>query len=306
MGYRSLLMRAGGLDAAQLARFGADLAECRERLREIGFRIGGDPVAAMVGEAKLFRANLVFAAGWPLGAPSSALVPAAVSIELLHLASLVHDDIIDEAVERRGVPALHVTVGRSRALVLGDLLIVAGFDAIGKVQGQVPAEVFASAVDALSEGAQLCCIGQLEELDPDAGVLSEERYLEIVAKKAGSLFSVAACLGALIATSADDELAALAALGTELGIAYQIRDDLRDGGEGEPASRFLPTFETYARALDRVRSALHRVPAASNGALRALVEAALDASAAPGYAYLPLASSSAPAPTADRPAPAGE
>ena len=88
----------------------------------------------MVGEAKLLRATLVFASGSPLGASAPALMPAAVSIELLHLASLVHDDIIDEATERRGVPALHVATGRNRALVVGDLLIVAAYDMLARAR----------------------------------------------------------------------------------------------------------------------------------------------------------------------------
>src|SRR5438105_11471608 len=168
-----------------LARYQPELAECRARLREVASRSGGPELAAMVAEAKLLRATLVVASGSPLGASSSALVPAAVAIELLHLASLVHDDIIDEAPERRGVPALHVTAGRDRALVVGDALIVAAFE----VMAQVPAEVVAGCVEALSRGAQLCCFGQLEELGQRDRVLSEERYLDVVAKKTGSLFS---------------------------------------------------------------------------------------------------------------------
>lgn len=240
----------------------------------------------MVGEAKLLRATLVFASGSPLGAPSSALAPAAVSIELLHHASLVHDDIIDEATERRGVPALHVTAGRDRALVVGDLLIVAAFDAISQVRIAVSAEVFASSVAALTRGAQLCCVGQLEELDPRHLVDSEESYLDVVAKKTGSLFSVAASLGALIAGAGAEEVAALATLGTELGIAYQIRDDLDDGAEDGPSrrgelrsgaaadvARFSPTVATSNRAGDAVLAALDRVPAQCSDAVRALVEA---------------------------------
>ena len=152
----------------------------------------------MVDEAKLLRATLVLASGSPLGASASALVPAAVSIELLHLASLVHDDIIDEATERRGVPALHVTAGRDRALVVGDLLIVAAFDAIGRMRVAVPDEVFARSVEALSRGRSAVlprAAGRARSAR--SGALSEEHYLDVVAKKTGALFSVAAALGAL-------------------------------------------------------------------------------------------------------------
>jgi len=227
----------------------------------------------MVGAAKLLRATLVLASGSPLGASSSALIPAAVSIELLHLASLVHDDIIDEATERRGGPALHVTVGRNRALVVGDLLIVAAFDVMSQARPAVSAEVFAGSVEALSKGAQRCCSGQIEELDPGAHALSEEHYLDVVAKKTGSLFSVAASLGALAAGAGDEDVAVLATIGTELGVAYQIRDDLRDGAH--EVARFAPTFATYARAIDAVLGTLDRVPAPCNDELRILAEAML-------------------------------
>jgi hypothetical protein len=99
---------------------------------------------------------------------------------------------------------------------------------------------------------------------------------------------VAASLGALIAEAGDDELAALATLGTKLGIAYQIRDDLGDGAEDEPwhrravrpghaydVARFSPTFATYAEARTAVLAALDRVPVSCNDALRMLVEAML-------------------------------
>ena len=187
----------------------------------------------MVEEGQLLRATLVLASGSPLGASDSALLPAAVSIELLHLASLVHDDIIDEATERRGGPALHVAAGRDRALVVGDFLIVAAFDVIGEMRGSASEGAFAASVNALSKGAQLCCFGQLEELDPRDRVPAEAHYLDVVAQKTGSLFAAAATLGALAAGADPEGLATLAALGTQLGVAYQIRDDLRDRAGNE-------------------------------------------------------------------------
>jgi hypothetical protein len=128
-------------------------------------------------------------------------------------------------------------------------------------------------------------------------VLSEEHYLDVVAKKTGSLFSVAASLGALIAGAGDRELAKLATLGTELGTAYQIRDDLRDGAKDEPwhrrgavrsehaddVAQFSPTFTTYTRAIRAVLDALDRVPACCNDALRELVEAMLCTSYEPRH-----------------------
>ncbi len=240
------------------------LAECRERLRDVSIRSGGTQVASILDEAKQLRARLVLASGLPLGASSAALIPAAVAIELLHLASLVHDDIIDEATERRGVPALHVAAGRDRALVVGDVLIVSAFEVLGELRTTGPPEVVARSVELLSKGAQRCCLGQLAELDASR----EAHYLEIVAMKTGALFSTAASLGAIIAGAGVEETAALALFGTELGSAYQIGDDLRDGS-------FSPTIAAYAGARDAALAALARTPEPCRGGLRALADAML-------------------------------
>jgi geranylgeranyl pyrophosphate synthase len=221
-----------------------------------------------VGEAKLLRATLLLTAGTSLGGTADALVPAAVSIELLHLASLVHDDIIDEAEKRRGALALHVALGRDRALVIGDLLIIAAFDALSAV----PHEAYAGCVAALSSGARRCCLGQLGELGGDA--TTTERYLDVATEKTGALFATAASLGALVA-GADGS--ALARFGAALGLAYQIRDDLSDG-EAKLASDAI-----YARASDDARAALADVPKPCIDALAVLVDTILDSpgSAAP-------------------------
>jgi geranylgeranyl pyrophosphate synthase len=223
----------------------------------------------MIAKAKLLRAGLVFAAGSTFGATPTPLMPAAVSIELLHLASLVHDDIIDEAVERRSVPALHVAVGSDRALIVGDLLIVAAFAELGHARAALEADVYAEAVGTLSDAAEACCLGELEELGADATALTEDRYLRIVAKKTGSLFSAAATLGGLIAGAGAEALAALSELGTELGTAYQIRDDLRDAAP-RPVNGAV-----YERSAASSRDALVRIPAPFPAPLGQVVEALL-------------------------------
>jgi hypothetical protein len=153
---------------------------------------------------------------------------------------------------------------------------------LARARTTMPANVFARSVEALSTGARLCCLGQLEELTPRRHAGSEAHYLDVVAKNTGALFSAAATLGALNAGAGEDELAALATLGTELGCAYQIRDDLRDGAEDAAGpARFSPTVATYARAVAGVRGALARVPAPCDDAVRALIEAMLGPPAQP-------------------------
>jgi geranylgeranyl pyrophosphate synthase len=243
----------------------SELDACRTELRDVASRCGGRETAELVGEAKLLRATLVLSAGSSLGATADGLVPAAVSIELLHLASLVHDDIIDEAERRRGTLALHIALGRDRALVVGDLLIIGAFNALSGV----PPERYARCVAALTDGARRCCVGQLEELA--GGAMTTERYLDVAAEKTGSLFAAAASLGALVA-GADGR--GLARFGMALGLAYQIRDDLSDG-QGTVASDVL-----YASASDAARAALADVPKPCIEPLALLVDTILGSSAA--------------------------
>ncbi len=247
------------------SRHRSQLDACRAELRDVASRCGGRETAELVGEAKLLRATLVLTAGSSLGATADALVPAAVSIELLHLASLVHDDIIDEAERRRGALALHVALGRDRALVVGDLLIIGAFDVLSRV----PRERYAGCVAALSDGARRCCLGQLEELAGDA--MTTKRYLDVAAEKTGSLFAAATSLGALVA-GVDGR--GLARFGMALGLAYQIRDDLSDG-QTKIASEAL-----YASASDAARAALADIPKPCVDALAVLVDTILDSPAA--------------------------
>jgi geranylgeranyl pyrophosphate synthase len=242
------------------------LAPCRDRLRAVAFQSGSPDLAAMVNGAKLLRAALLLACGTSLGAAPATLVPAAVSIELLHLASLVHDDIIDDAPERRGLPALHVAVGRDRALVLGDLLIAVAFAELSAGRRGVAA----ASVETLSQAARLCCLGELQELDPERQPYSEDDYVGTITKKSGALFAAAASLGALAAEAQDEEVAALSEFGAQLGVVYQIRDDIRDGHDGVPTAA---TAATLDRARDRLAAALAGVPPPSEPALRALIGA---------------------------------
>lgn len=263
------------LSAAARVQLNARRAKCRERLREIALDSGGAPLAAMIGEAKLLRGTLLLGTGSALGAPSTALVPAAVSVELLHLASLVHDDMIDDARERRGVAAFHVAAGRPRALVVGDLLIVAAFDALRELAGVVRGDVFASAIGALTTSARSCCLGQLDELDPERSVRSEAEYLDVAARKTGSLFALSASLGAVLGEADEDDVAALAAFGTQLGTAYQVRDDIRDVDEDAPAPRYAPDITMYLRVVTAVGRALDDVSPRCRPALRLLLDTML-------------------------------
>jgi geranylgeranyl pyrophosphate synthase len=160
-----------------------------------------------------------------------------VSIELAHTASLVHDDIIDEDKERRGKPAFYVVEGIPRALLNGHKMLAIGFN-IALSHGEQIAQLYA---DTWSE---ILC-GELkevnfnqndikngtDELSTKSKIFSE--YNKIINMKTASLFSSACKAGAIEADASGEILTILADYGREIGLAYQLADDLVDLEKGE-------------------------------------------------------------------------
>ncbi|MDC8450572.1 MAG: polyprenyl synthetase family protein [Nitrospira sp.] len=112
-------------------------------------------------EGKRFRALLSFVAASAIGIDPRKMIPMAEALELLHGASLIHDDIVDEAAERRSLPALHVRIGIGPALILGDYLILRTFTVLQESQDIYGLERMIEASHALNSYAQLCCLGEL-------------------------------------------------------------------------------------------------------------------------------------------------
>jgi geranylgeranyl pyrophosphate synthase len=157
-----------------------------------------------------------------------------VSIELAHGASLVHDDIIDKDVIRRGRPAFHVKEGIGKALLMGHKMLAHGFD-IALSHGKEVAKLY---VDSWNE---VVC-GEIDEVDFNKNgskkVMSAkeqifEAYYKIIDLKTAALFSSACQAGALEADMAGDILKVFSDYGREIGLAYQLADDLVDLANGE-------------------------------------------------------------------------
>jgi geranylgeranyl pyrophosphate synthase len=157
-----------------------------------------------------------------------------VSIELAHGASLVHDDIIDKDIERRGKPAFHVKEGIGKALLMGHKMLAYGFD-IALSHGKEVAQLY---VDSWNE---VVC-GEIDEVDFNNNGTSKhsstkdqifEAYYKIIDLKTAGLFSSACKVGALEADMTGDILKVFADYGREIGLAYQLADDLVDLANGE-------------------------------------------------------------------------
>ena len=162
---------------------------------------------------KRLRPLLVFLSS-PIDRPAP--VAAGVAVELFHLASLVHDDLIDGAALRRGAPSVWSAFGKRVAMASGDCLFALAFSELAREDDQGALEALAEAALVLSQGEAL----QREQLfDPS---ISIDDQLDRCARKTGALFSVACRLGA------GDVSSPLGDYGLALGIAFQIVDDILD------------------------------------------------------------------------------
>lgn len=202
----------------------AGLARMERRLEEIAAARG--PVLAVhargtvaAGGKRLRPLLVLLAAGHD--EPSPGTMAAAVAVELLHTATLVHDDVLDRAPLRRGAPTVYATAGAHAATTTGDMLFASAFAELAGAANTAAVEALSLASSALARGELL------QRADAwDAGV-AVDRYLERCALKTGSLFAAAARLGALLgAGGADPD--GMTAFGDHVGVAFQILDDVLD------------------------------------------------------------------------------
>ncbi|MFN2188747.1 MAG: polyprenyl synthetase family protein, partial [Candidatus Promineifilaceae bacterium] len=171
---------------------------------------------------KRLRPRIVFlsylAAG---GNDLSEIIPLASAVELVHTATLVHDDINDHSPMRRGRVAVHARWGRTFALLTGDYLFTKVYELMAPY-GSPFNNVMADACVKLVEGETL------QAATAKSGVIDRETYKRIVTLKTASLFSAGAKMGATLAGGNEPVIGALAEYGKNLGVAFQIIDDVLD------------------------------------------------------------------------------
>lgn len=146
----------------------------------------------------------------------------AATIELIHTATLLHDDVVDEAGLRRGRETANAVWGNAASVLVGDFLYSRAFELLVQLQNLRILEVMARTTNAIAKGEVL----QLMNChDADT---SEELYLEMIKRKTAILFSAAAQLGAIISSASPAQESALAAYGLHIGTAFQLIDDVLD------------------------------------------------------------------------------
>jgi len=216
------------------------LREVRERIREM---VPPDfaPLAEVAEHVletsgKLLRPTLVLLADEVGGERSDEAVPLAAVVEMIHVATLVHDDAVDHSVRRRGMPTVNARWTHQVAIILGDYLYSRAVMEAARV-GRV------EAIELLSGAANRMTVGEMRQLTShDALDFDEEDYYLLCECKTASLMSAACELGALV--GAPEHREPLGRFGFELGMAFQITDDLLDYTEsasvtGKPSGQDL-------------------------------------------------------------------
>ncbi|PYI87888.1 MAG: polyprenyl synthetase family protein [Verrucomicrobia bacterium] len=184
--------------------------------------INGYVTYALDSNGKRLRPLVTLLAGGASGGVTNAHVDLAVIVELIHLATLVHDDIMDEAERRRGQPTLNARWGNALSVLLGDSLFAHAVDLSTRFDD-------AEISRAIARATRDVCTGEIiqtqRRFDLHLGI---EEYLRIIELKTATLFAVAAELGAKLNDASASHVAALKNFGRHLGTAYQIYDDCVD------------------------------------------------------------------------------
>lgn len=170
---------------------------------------------------KMIRPGLVLLAGGAVGKITDKHIRTAAIMEMIHNATLLHDDVIDEGQRRRGQATVNSLWGNESAVLLGDFLLSKVFKMCTDLEPQV-AKIIATAAARTCEG-ELRQIAQRENWQ-----LSETEYLDIITEKSAALFSSCCYLGGLLGGAGEVEVRMLSDFGLNLGIAFQITDDLLD------------------------------------------------------------------------------
>lgn len=171
---------------------------------------------------KRMRPMLIMLMAKNYGSVNDATLHAAVGLELLHTASLVHDDVVDESRERRGQASVNAVYDNKVAVLVGDYILSTALLHVSKTHNELIVRYLAELGRTLSDGEilQLTSIGDSE--------ISEDTYYKIISRKTAALFEACCSIGAISAGVPEDMVGEAKRFGQTLGIIFQIRDDIFD------------------------------------------------------------------------------
>ncbi|WP_405404316.1 polyprenyl synthetase family protein [Paracoccus sp. Ld10] len=209
---------------------------------------------------KRLRPMLTLAAAKLLGYPGPWHIHLAATVEFIHTATLLHDDVVDESGQRRGRPTANLLWDNKSSVLVGDYLFARSFQLMVEPGNLRTLEILANASATIAEG-EVLQLTAAQDLATDESV-----YLQVVRGKTAALFSAATEVGGVIAGAPDNQVQALFDYGDALGISFQIVDDLLDyGGTTETIGKntgddfrerklTLPVIKAIAKATPEERA----------------------------------------------------
>lgn len=171
---------------------------------------------------KRMRPMLILLVAKNLGQVNDRTLDAAVGLELLHTASLVHDDVVDESRERRGQPSVNAVYDNKVAVLVGDYVLSTSLLSVSRTSSEVIVREIAELGRALAKG-EILQLTNIQNRD-----ISEEVYYQVIQQKTAALFESCAAIGALSVGADNGELEAARKFGRDIGMIFQIRDDIFD------------------------------------------------------------------------------
>ncbi len=152
---------------------------------------------------------------------------AASAVEIMHNFTLIHDDIMDRDYLRRGIPTVHVKWGESMAILAGDFLHAKSFEALNEALRGLSSETYYKAFSLFIKSIEIISEGQaMDIMFENLSNVSEEQYLEMIKRKTAMLFSCSSALGGIVNEADDNIVNNLAEYGINLGLSFQIIDDI--------------------------------------------------------------------------------
>jgi octaprenyl-diphosphate synthase len=252
--------------AAAFAPIAADL-ESAERIFATALAEYRSPVAPLIQHLKHYRGKrlrpaLLMLTAKACGSVSPAHHTLAAAVEMIHTATLVHDDVLDEADLRRRVPTINAGWGNKISILLGDTLFTHAF--------HLTSTVDARACRIIGEATNRVCAGELRQVCERGNLkLAEAEYFTMIEGKTAALTECCGRLGALYTNQPEVVVEELASFGRNLGFAFQIADDLLDLlGDEQTAGKTLGTDLEQQKLTLPVIHCLNRLPAADAESLR--------------------------------------
>ena len=232
-------------------------------------------IYSMSGGGKRLRPVLLLITTEAFGGDIERAMPAALAVEIFHNFTLLHDDIMDNADVRRGKPSVFAKWGGNVALLSGDAMLITAY----KHLAHVSPEVLPRVMTIFSDMALEVCEGQQYDMDFETmdGVLVED-YMQMIERKTSALLSGSAMIGATMAGASANDIRKIYRFATELGIAFQLQDDVLDsygdealgkkiGGDILEGKQTFLMVQAMSRADEREREVLrntHRDSKLSN------------------------------------------